>query len=298
MKLPNLQAYRPEQTELCERALVTAWGLLDDYVADLVLIGGLVPRYLCLRDSAIPDVSTLDVDLALALGVRGVSHNRIMNRLESAHFKPEPDTRPMSPPVARFFRSFPEHNFKLQIEFLTDKPTPESSSAPMLDNMIVPAQPGIGRALAIHRTVSLTATDLFGALTTRSLNVCEIGPFLCLKLRACGADSPDRNGKDAFDVVHAVQYYDRGLESALAGFAAERGINPAFDEALAVLERKFADADGAGPGEYAEFSMGGLRMTANLDDFDVTYQQHRETAAFIADRLRRAANNGTKTTKA
>lgn len=29
---------------------------------------------------------------------------------------------------------------------------------------------------------------------------------------------------------------------------------------------------------------------ANLEDFDVMYQQHRETAAFIADRLRSAAN--------
>lgn len=294
MKLPNLQAYKPEHTELCERALVTAWGLLDDYASDLVLLGGLVPRYVCLRGPAIPEVSTLDVDLALALGVRGVSHNRIVDRLESAQFKPEPDTRPMSPPVAKFFRSFPEHNFKLQIEFLTDRPTPDSSSMPMLDNMYVPAQPGIGRASEVHRVVTISATNLFGVPTTCPIKVCEIGPFLCLKLRACGADSPDREGKDAFDIIHAVQYYDRGPEAAFAGFAAERGVNPAFDDALAVLDRKFADSAGLGTEEYAEFSMGGQRMTANLEDFDVMYQQKRETAAFIADRLRRAANGMTR----
>jgi len=289
MKKPNLQAYKPEQTDLCERALVTAWGLLDDYVPDLVLIGGLAPRYLCRRDGSKPEASTLDVDLGLALGVRGVSRNRITDRLETALFKPEPDTRPRTPPLAKFFRQFSEPNLKLLIEFFTEKLADDRVSIQLLDNMYVPAQPGIGRALEVYRTVRVEALDLSGVRAAHSVKICEVGPLLCLKLRACGSDSADRYGKDAFDIINTVQYYDRGPEAAIAAFAAERGVNPAFDDAIAVLKRKFSRSSSPGCVEYAEFSLGGLRMTSNLEEFNYNFRQHAETSALVADRLLRVA---------
>lgn len=296
MKLPNLQAYNPEHTELCERALVTAWGLLDDYQDDLVLIGGLVPRYLCLRDGTRPEASTLDVDLGMALGVQGVGYNRIVDRLETLQFKPEPDTRPQTPPLAKFFRQFSAPNLKLVIDFFTDQPTDNPSTMQLLDNMYVPAQPGVGRALTVYRKVPVEATNLFGVPTRSVVKVCEVGPLLCLKLRACGADSMERHGKDAFDIINVVQYYDKGPDAAFAAFAAERGINPAFEEALAILERKFADPAGEGCMEYADFCLGGLRMTSSPVGFDYNYRQHRETAATVADRMLRAARGGSRGT--
>lgn len=225
MKRPHIQDYAPEHTELCERALVTAWGLLDDYQDDLVLIGGLVPRYLCRYDEASPQASTMDVDLGLALGVRGTAHHRIAARLAEVDLKPKGLPEGVrSPPIAKFYRQFPE--MELLVEFLTDRPTPDAPSPAELDNMYVPAQPGVGRALEVHRIVDIAAMNLLGVPARCGIRVCEIGPFLCLKLRACGADSVERHGKDAFDIVNAVRYYDKGPESAFAAFAAERGVIP------------------------------------------------------------------------
>jgi hypothetical protein len=272
---------------LCERVLVTAWGLLDDYRNDLVLIGGLAPRYLCERSDT--PSGTMDVDLGIALGVRGTAHNRIAARLAEVDLKPKGTPEGVRiAPLAKFYRQFPE--IELQVEFLADRPTSGAPSLAEIDNMLVPTLPGVGRALEVHRVVPIEALNLFGIPSVCNVKVCEIGPFLCLKLRACGADSDQRHGKDAFDIIHTVQSYDRGPEAAFAAFAAERGVNPAFEEAHAVLARKFADADGPGCVEHAEFSLGALRMSANIDEFTEMHRRERETAALIADRLFHAAH--------
>jgi hypothetical protein len=289
MRPDHIQAYKREHTELCERALVTTWNLLDAYREHLVLIGGMVPRYLCKKNDSSFEAGTLDVDLGLSISVLGTSFNRIADRLKDAGFTPIPKDLPATTiPMAKFSRQFP--GLDLHVEFITDRPTPAAPSIQTLDNMLVPAQPGIGRALAVHRDVEITAKDLSDVPGKCHVKVCEVGPFLCLKLRACGADAKERHGKDAFDIINVVQYYDQGIEAAFAAFAAERGVNPAFTEAVDVLSRKFADSQGMGPGEYAGFSLGGLGDPAKREDFDLLYQQHCETAALIADRLRKAAD--------
>lgn len=289
MKLPNLQAYDRGHTELCERALVTVWNLLDDYREHLVLIGGLAPRYLCREGADSLAVNTMDVDLGLAIGVRGTAHNRIAARMADSGFKTKPEElSPGALPLAKFYRQFP--GLELTVEYLADRPTPGSQSVLELDNMLVPTQPGIGRALAVHQLVEIKAVDLFGVERTCAVKVCEVGPFLCLKLRACGADAPERHGKDAFDLIHAVQYYESGQQAALKAFAAERDVNPAFGEAVAVLKRKFKDENGPGPAEFAQFSLGGLEDQAHRDDNALVSEQQRQTAAFVAKLLLRAAS--------
>jgi len=47
MKYAHYNQYSAEDTVRAEAALLTVWAVLQDFREDLVLVGGLVPRYIC-----------------------------------------------------------------------------------------------------------------------------------------------------------------------------------------------------------------------------------------------------------
>lgn len=71
MKLPRFHDYNRDDTARSEAALLSIWPRLADFHQDLVLVGGLVPRYICypLEDDEWQPI-TLDVDLAIRSGRR------------------------------------------------------------------------------------------------------------------------------------------------------------------------------------------------------------------------------------
>jgi hypothetical protein len=69
MKHEHHDDYSRADTLRSEASLLTVWAILREFRGDLVLVGGLVPRYLCQTPGDdIPPV-TLDVDLGIALGL-------------------------------------------------------------------------------------------------------------------------------------------------------------------------------------------------------------------------------------
>jgi hypothetical protein len=291
MKHPHLQDYRPEHTQLCEAALLTVWDILDDYRDDLVLIGGLVPRFICKPPREELAAGTLDVDLGIAVGVRGTAHQRIASRLGELGFvtKP-PQLPPGASPLAKFYRTYDA--MELGVEFLADRPTPESPAIVTLDNMAVPAIPGIGSALARKRAVPIEGRTLQGGESRQRVSVCDVGPFLCLKLQAYATGGAERAGKDVFDVVHSVIHYAEGADAALAGFAAELGVNPAWIPSVRALRKGFGHEPSAAAIAYAEFCLGGLRGSGPVEDFDFRYAQRLQEAALVGGRLLQAAEAG------
>jgi hypothetical protein len=70
MRYETYSDYDPRHTGLAESAFLTVWAGLGRWREDLVLIGGLVPKYLCGDLTAqlnLPRPATLDVDLGIAL---------------------------------------------------------------------------------------------------------------------------------------------------------------------------------------------------------------------------------------
>ena len=70
MKYDTYSAYDPRHTGLAESAFLTVWAGLGSWYDDLVLIGGLVPKYLCgdhTIQRTLPRPASLDVDLGIAL---------------------------------------------------------------------------------------------------------------------------------------------------------------------------------------------------------------------------------------
>ena len=58
-KHPHHHAYPAGSTDLATASLLTVWSSLGDYQNDIVLVGGLVPKFLCNNPpDALPAVTT------------------------------------------------------------------------------------------------------------------------------------------------------------------------------------------------------------------------------------------------
>jgi hypothetical protein len=111
---------------------------------------------------------------------------------------------------------------------------------------------GVSRALAVNRRVRISGLDLQGAEATEEVRVCEVGPYICLKLQAYAGRA---QGKDIFDFVRAVRDYDGGMEAVARFFHSERGRNLAYEPAVQTLRERFETARSKGPVQYAAFCM-------------------------------------------
>ncbi len=249
MKYEHHSQYTSEDTGRAESALLTVWAVLEEFRDDLVLVGGLVPRYICRPAHEELQPVTMDVDVGIALGMSSGLYDTTSVRLAGAGF----DFKDK-----RFQKVFGKT--VLYLDLLTDRPDKDSPDTAMVDDVPVSAVYGVQRALEEYREVDITGRDLYDATVTERVKVCEVGPFVCLKLLAYGGPKGRHQSKDVFDFVRAIRDYDRGGPSQAARlFHAERGRNLAYDIAIEVLAGHFAGLESKGPAQYADFCVGGVQ---------------------------------------
>jgi hypothetical protein len=246
MKYTGYGDYHPDDTARSESALLTIWPRLADFHDDLVLIGGLVPRYICrprTEDALQPH--SLDVDFGIALAAGGTTYAPLSQRLTNEGFE--------------WKRSRFEKEMKggtLYVDFLTERLSETSPTSVQVDDINASAFFGIDRALSVYRQVLIEGKDLNGANVRETVKVCEVGPFLCLKLQSYGRRAEP---KDLFDTIYTVFNYDGGIEAAVAAFKAEEEAkNLAFPIARRVLQERFNDEQEKGPRAYATFCESGM----------------------------------------
>jgi len=279
MKHETHAQYDPSAFDRSLSALLTIWPGLHTYHQDLVLIGGLVPRFLCnppVGKGRLPGPVTLDVDLGIALGASAGQYGSLSSDLRGQGFSPS-ETYP-----GRFLRRI--GSFTVYVDFLVeDGDTP--SGTRMVDDVPANVLPGVERALATAREVQVEGTDLFGARQKLRLRVCEIGPFLVLKLRAL---LRRQQGKDAFDLLYALLQYDLGTDAACEAFAQEvRMPNPAVPDALEALRTLFDDEASAGPIKAAHFVHGPVGA-GEPEDLQFRRLQLQQDAVSVGMRLKAA----------
>lgn len=175
MKHETHAEYDAVASGLAERALLSAWAGLGSWHEELVLVGGLVPRYLCRPPEvaqALPRPVTLDADLGISLGASMGQYGSLQMDLQAQGFRPDPDGK------ARFVRRIGDYTVPL--DFLTESP-PATSGVAMVDGIPASITPGIDRALGSARTICIEGVDLQGARQSCNVRVCAVGPFLALK---------------------------------------------------------------------------------------------------------------------
>ena len=141
----------------------------------------------------------------------------------------------------------------MYVDFLVEQP-PRKTGTVNVEEITANIMPGVNRALSTARTIEVKGVDLHGAQQNFRARVCEVGPFLALKLRAfCDRQQP----KDAFDILYTIQHYDGGTDAAIAAFAEEVRIgNAASPDALRTLKEHFQNENAPGPVKASIFVLG------------------------------------------
>ena len=252
MKHPRYQDYPGDITALSERVLLTAWPALAEYHSELVLLGGLVPRYLCRPQPLVLPAVTMDVDLGIALGASAGQYGSLSSHLQGLGFKRVDE---------RFVKRVNDRT-DINLDFLTEV-AGKAKGTVMVDDVPTSVFRGIDRALAVNRECEIAGTDLYGAQQRCRARVCEVGPFLVLKLIAFGIRMQP---KDAFDLHQMALHYDGGPPAAIAALAAEHDVNSGFGAARVVLVEHFTAVDKSGPLRGAAFVFGDNPAAAAADD--------------------------------
>ncbi len=213
-----------------------------------MLVGGLVPKYLCgdlTQHRSLPRPATLDVDLGIALATDSGQYGNLSWELRGQGFKAS-DKHP--PRLEKTIGDFP-----IYVDFLVENP-PRTIGSVQVEDITASIMPGVDRALATARSIEVTGVDLHGAAQKLTARVCEVGPFLALKLRAfCNRQQP----KDAFDILYTLLHYDGGTAAASASFADEVRVgNPACTDALRTLREHFGAETSPGPVKASHFVLG------------------------------------------
>jgi len=264
MKFETYREYNPIRVASAESAFLTVWAALRDWQDDLVLVGGLVPKYLCgdlSTSRPLPRPVTLDADLGIALGADHGQYGSLQMDLQAHGFRFSKD----EPGGPRFVRQVGD--FTIPVDFLAEHAPATRGTAKAAD-VTANILPGIDRALASARDVAVTGKDLYDVTQNLTVRVCDVGPFLALKLRAFAHRQAP---KDAFDILYTLHYYDRGASAAVAAFGEEvRAGNPACADAVACLHQHFRDEQSSAPVRAATFVLG---QFASGESQDVRFQR-------------------------
>jgi hypothetical protein len=265
MKYATYREYNPNGVATAETAFLTVWAGLGSWHSDLVLVGGLVPKYLCGDLSAprnLPRPVTLDADLGIALGATLGQYGSLKMDLQAHGFNLSQDE--FGGP--RFVKTIGD--FTIPVDFLTERP-PATQGMAMVDDAPANILPGINRALASARQIKVTGMDLYAATQDNlPIRVCEAGPFLAMKLRAFARRQAP---KDAFDILYTLLHYDRGTNAAVTAFGEEVRVgNPACADAVACLNQHFHHEQSSAPVRAASFVLG---QTAPGESADIRFQR-------------------------
>lgn len=256
--------YNPEQTEFCERALVSLLGGLGSLKDSLRLIGGLVPRYLTPEGPEVPPhAGTRDVDVVLNLQMlaKGEEYAALGRQLKQMGFeRGENDKGERC--SWRWKRKVGDNEYVV-VEFLRDRDDEplEAKRVQTIDEEEVSAciidHCGIVRDWYLERPVTAELFDGKGK-STEIVRYADLPSFVILKTLAIWER---KENKDAADLMHVLQYAGPLKQSAEL-FHARRatGRNPdLFVKVIEVLRMRFCDGDGVqgferdGPIAYANF---------------------------------------------
>ncbi|MCC5848773.1 MAG: nucleotidyl transferase AbiEii/AbiGii toxin family protein [Verrucomicrobia bacterium] len=281
MKHETYAEYDSRRSEMAQSAFLSIWSSFTRWHQDLVLLGGLVPRYICKppKRQSLPPPATIDVDLGIALGTESGQYDPISTALAGQGFNRHPTM------LHRFEKEVDVDGVRIIIplDFLVESNEGNMGTV-AVDNITATVMPGVNRALATAREVEIQGKDLQGAEQKVVARVCEIGPFLALKLRAF---LDRQQGKDVFDILYTVQNYDGGPDAALKGFAEElRAKNRACIDAMKCLETMFKDEQAPGPVRASHFLLG-QREPDEHSDISFRRSQIRQQMVDVAAALRK-----------
>lgn len=265
-------AYTPDSRRRVIHAATTLAKTLGDLVERSVVVGGLVPT--ALEELRVfdavdePHIGTLDLDVALAIAIRGSEDAaQIRRRIEDARFRPAEDGNREH----ATWRWVSDGEPGVLLEFLVDSEDAREVSGRIVsvgDDLGALAARGIRLALRARLRWELRPTAADGSAPL-AVNVCAPAPFVVLKSFAVQGREP-RKPKDSYDLDHVLR--NSKSRAALAAELVALGDPYTVRDAMEFLKANFGREDARGPRDVEAFLEAGDDAGLRADSVGVALE--------------------------
>jgi len=249
--------YSKAQIQLVKETCLYIATVLEDYMEQAVIVGGLVPSILIdqknLPDGADTHVGTIDLDLGLTLAIFDEKrYQAITDRLRSAKFSP--DVNEQGNLTRQRWKI--EEAGKVTIDFLVPPVSEDDEGGQIKDiekDFAAVITPGLELAFKDRIKIALEGYTIFGENAKRDVYVCGPGAFVVLKALAFRKRGEN---KDAYDLYYHIRNYGSSVEDiaeTLKPLLHEKEAK----EAIKILNEDFTSNDSVGTVRVARFITGG-----------------------------------------
>ena len=255
-----------------ESVLLELVRILGEYRASIVVIGGMVPRYL-IKETEEPHVGTTDVDLALDHHQFDEPGYQTLHNLLTDHDYQVDRGQPF---VYRRTVVMDNKNVIVQVDLLSGEYGGTGKKRRTQTVQDVHTRKARGADLAFDEPVRVKIAGKLpdGTRDTVTISVAGIVPFIVMKAMAM-RDRSKR--KDPYDVYYCLQYFPDGIDKIVEHVKLLKE-NKLVQEALEILEEKFDSPEHVGPSHIAEF----LELS-NQDEADRIKRDAYERVLYLVE---------------
>ena len=230
-----------------ESVLLELVHILGEYLDSIVVIGGMVPKYL-ITETEEPHVGTTDVDLALDHRRFDEPGYQTLHQLLTNHrYQADRD----QPFIYRRPIVMDGKHVIVQVDLLSGEYGGTGRDHRTQTVQDVRPRKARGADMAFDEPVRVKITGELpdGARDTVTIPVAGIVPFIVMKAMAM-RDRLKR--KDPYDVYYCLRYFPGGIEKIVEHVKLLKG-NRLVQEALKILKEQFNSPEHVGPSHIAEF---------------------------------------------
>ncbi len=230
-----------------ESVLLELVHILGEYLDSIVVIGGMVPRYL-IGETEEPHVGTTDVDLALDHRRFDEPGYRTLHDLLINHNYQVDDKQPF---IYRRTVVMDNKDVIVQVDLLSGEygGTGKGRRTQTIQNVRPRKARDADIAFDDPVRVKITGELPSGAKDTITIPIAGIVPFIVMKAMAMRGRLKQ---KDPYDIYYCLQYFPGGVEQIVEYVKLLKG-NALVKEALEILREQFESPEHVGPSHIAEF---------------------------------------------
>lgn len=259
-----------------EAVLLELVRILGEYLDHIVVIGGLVPKYL-VTNAQEQHIGSTDVDLALDhRGFDEPGYQTLLELLETHHYRL--DAR--QPFIFRRNIVIDGNEITVQVDLLAGEygGTGKGRRTQKIQDIRPRKARGADMAFDDPVPVRIAGELPGGARDTATIRVAGIVPFIVMKAMAMR----DRlKQKDPYDIYYCLKYFPGGIEEIVGSFKLLRK-NKLIGEALEILAEKFDSPEHVGPIHITEF----LEITDEIEA-DLARRDSYERVQYLIEYCRR-----------
>ena len=230
-----------------ESVLLELVRILGEYLDHVVVIGGMVPKYLVTNAEEM-HIGSIDVDLALDhRRFDETGYQTLHNLLDEQDYLIDAD----HPYIYRRNVVIDGNEITVQVDLLSGEygGTGRSRRTQKIQDIRPRKARGADMVFDDPVHVKITGELPGGAKDTATIRVASIVPFIVMKAMAMR----DRlKQKDPYDIYYCLRYFPGGIEEIAESFSLLRR-NKLVGEALGILAEKFDSPEHVGPVHITEF---------------------------------------------